>query len=44
MVQMLQNYIDAIMNKKYSYKKNKVIMPFHKILGMILLSIFQGDL
>lgn len=37
---MLQNYINAVMDKKYSYKKNKVVMPFHKILGMILLTIY----
>lgn len=43
-VLMLQNYTDAVMNKSYSYKKNKCIMPFHKILGMIILSIYKGDL
>lgn len=44
MIQMLQNYTDAVMDTKYSYKKNKVVMPFHKILGMILLTINQGEL
>jgi hypothetical protein len=36
---MLGYYIDIIMDDKYSYKKNKAVMPFHKILGMILLAI-----
>ena len=40
---MLKNYIDEIMDTKYSYDKNKVVMPFHKVLSMILLAIFKAD-
>lgn len=41
---MLIKYTDAILSDKYSYQKNKVVEPFHKILAMIILTIFKGNL
>ncbi len=40
---MLANYIDAVMDAKYSYHKNKLVMPFHKVLSIILCALFRAD-
>ncbi len=41
---MLNHYVEIIMSKKYSYNKNKVIMPFHKILAAIILALYEGNI
>jgi hypothetical protein len=44
LLKMLANYINAAMDPKYSYKKNKVVMPYHKVIAMILSAIFKANI
>lgn len=36
---MLNKYSEAIMDVKYSYSKNRLVMPFHKVFALIILAI-----
>jgi hypothetical protein len=41
---MLNNYIEALMDKQFTYKSNKLVKPFHRTFGIILLAIADGDI
>jgi hypothetical protein len=41
---MFLNYSEIIVSNKYSYKKNKIVMPFHKTLGLIIFTLYKGNL
>ena len=41
---MLNNYLDAVLDTKYSYNKNNIVMPFHKVLSLIILMMVDGNL
>jgi hypothetical protein len=35
---------NVIMSKKYSFAKNKAVMPFHRVFALALFTIFKGNL
>jgi hypothetical protein len=40
----MKGLFDIIMSKKYSFAKNKVVMPFHRVFALALFTIFKGNL
>ncbi len=43
LTQMFKNYVFEIMSNKHSYKKNNIIMPYHKIVSIILMAIYNAE-
>lgn len=42
---MIRSYFDVIVSsKKFSFKKNKIILHPHRVIGLLLLARFSGDI
>jgi hypothetical protein len=41
---MFNNYLNAVLDTKYSYNKNNIVMPFHKILSLIMFVMMDGNI